>query len=218
MFPRNYDLYDVRRPLMAYQASQKATEIDVDGVAVRLIPDKVSFPNWVQGGTKGQVMGTTLRAVAGGPLSGAAGSADPSQRFPDGIAGRRSAKLGPRNILTITPAGDLSVGRTADALKVTHPSAIAWAAQMGTVTFHPWQVAARTPNTPTNCGRPGPATGHRISPRPGGSPSRAQAAVGRTRSGGLPERPLAVRVSMFLRIRPGLGLRRGAPGGHRAGP
>ena len=31
-------------------------------------------------------------------------------------------------------------GRTADALKVTHPSAIVWAAQMGTITLHPWQV------------------------------------------------------------------------------
>jgi DNA primase len=30
-------------------------------------------------------------------------------------------------------------------LKVTHPSAIAWAAQMGTVTLHPWQV--RCPDT-----------------------------------------------------------------------
>ena len=36
-------------------------------------------------------------------------------------------------------------GRTADALKVTHPSAIVWAAQMGTVTLHPWQV--RCPDT-----------------------------------------------------------------------
>jgi DNA ligase D-like protein (predicted polymerase) len=36
-------------------------------------------------------------------------------------------------------------GRTADALKVTHPSAIAWAVQMGTITLHPWQV--RCPDT-----------------------------------------------------------------------
>ena len=36
-------------------------------------------------------------------------------------------------------------GRTADALKVTHPSAIVWAAQMGTITLHPWQV--RCPDT-----------------------------------------------------------------------
>ena len=34
-------------------------------------------------------------------------------------------------------------GRTADALKVTHPSAIVWAAQMGTVTLHPWAVRCR---------------------------------------------------------------------------
>jgi bifunctional non-homologous end joining protein LigD len=31
-------------------------------------------------------------------------------------------------------------GRTADALRVTHPAAIVWAAQMGTITLHPWQV------------------------------------------------------------------------------
>lgn len=33
----------------------------------------------------------------------------------------------------------------ADALKVTHPAAIVWAAQMGTITLHPWQV--RCPDT-----------------------------------------------------------------------
>ena len=37
------------------------------------------------------------------------------------------------------------VSRTADALKVTHPAAIVWAAQMGTITLHPWQV--RCPDT-----------------------------------------------------------------------
>lgn len=31
-------------------------------------------------------------------------------------------------------------GRTADALCVTRPAAIVWAAQMGTVTLHPWPV------------------------------------------------------------------------------
>ncbi len=71
------------------------------------------------------------------------------QRFPDGIEGeeiyqKRVPEKHPDYLetcrVTFPPRG-----RTADALKVTHPSAIVWAAQMGTITLHPWQV--RCPDT-----------------------------------------------------------------------
>ena len=70
------------------------------------------------------------------------------QRFPDGIDGeeiyqKRVPAKHPDYLETCTVT--FPSGRTADALKVTHPSAIAWAAQMGTVTLHPWQV--RCPDT-----------------------------------------------------------------------
>jgi DNA ligase D-like protein (predicted polymerase) len=65
------------------------------------------------------------------------------QRFPDGIDGeeiyqKRVPQKHPDYLQTCTVT--FPSGRTADALKVTHPSALAWAAQMGTVTLHPWQV------------------------------------------------------------------------------
>jgi DNA ligase D-like protein (predicted polymerase) len=70
------------------------------------------------------------------------------QRFPDGIGGeeiyqKRVPVKRPDYLETCTVT--FPSGRTADALKVTHPSAIVWAAQMGTVTLHPWQV--RCPDT-----------------------------------------------------------------------
>ncbi len=70
------------------------------------------------------------------------------QRFPDGIEGeeiyqKRVPQKHPDYLETCVVT--FPSGRTADALKVTHPSAIAWAAQMGTITLHPWQV--RCPDT-----------------------------------------------------------------------
>ena len=65
------------------------------------------------------------------------------QRFPDGIEGeeiyqKRVPQKHPDYLETCVVT--FPSGRTADALKVTHPSAIVWAAQMGTITLHPWQV------------------------------------------------------------------------------
>jgi DNA ligase D-like protein (predicted polymerase) len=70
------------------------------------------------------------------------------QRFPDGIDGeeiyqKRVPAKHPDYLETCTVT--FPSGRTADALKVTHPSAIIWAAQMSTITLHPWQV--RCPDT-----------------------------------------------------------------------
>ena len=70
------------------------------------------------------------------------------QRFPDGIDGeeiyqKRVPQKHPDYLETCLVS--FPSGRTADALKVTHPSAIVWAAQMGTITLHPWQV--RCPDT-----------------------------------------------------------------------
>ena len=127
----------------------EATELDVDGVAVRFTnPDKVYFPKLGSGGTKGKVM-EYYRTVAGGPLLTALRDRPTHlQRFPDGIEGeeiyqKRVPEKHPDYLHTCRVT--FPSGRTADALMVTHPSAIVWAAQMGTVTFHPWQV--RCPDT-----------------------------------------------------------------------
>ena len=126
-----------------------AEEIDVDGIAVRFTnPDKVYFPKLGVNGTKRRLVEYYL-AVAGGPMLAALRDRPTHlQRFPDGIDGeeiyqKRVPQHHPDYLQTCLVT--FPSGRTADALKVTHPSAIVWAAQMGTITLHPWQV--RCPDT-----------------------------------------------------------------------
>lgn len=126
-----------------------ATEIDVDGVSVRITnPDKPFYPKLGKDGTKGKLI-DYYRTVATGPmLPPLRDRPTHLQRFPDGIDGeevyqKRVPQKHPDYLQTCTVT--FPSGRTADALKVTHPSAIVWAAQMGTVTLHPWPV--RCPDT-----------------------------------------------------------------------
>lgn len=125
-----------------------AEEIDVDGVAVRLTNrDKVYFPKLGSDGTKGTLFDYYL-AVAERMVGLLKDRPTHLQRFPDGIDGeeiyqKRVPQKHPDYLQTCTVT--FPSGRTADALKITHPSAILWAAQMGTVTLHPWQV--RCPDT-----------------------------------------------------------------------
>ena len=126
-----------------------AEELDVDGIAVPLSnPDKVYFPKLGAKGTKRRLVEYYL-AVSGGPmLSSLRDRPSHLQRFPDGIDGeeiyqKRVPQHHPDYLETCRVT--FPSGRTADALKVTHPAAIVWAAQMGTITLHPWQV--RCPDT-----------------------------------------------------------------------
>lgn len=123
-----------------------AEEIDVDGVAVRLTsPDKIYFPQ--PGYTKRDLVDYYL-AVADRMVALLKDRPTHLQRFPDGIEGeeiyqKRVPQKHPDYLQTCIVT--FPSGRTAEALKITHPSAIIWAAQMGTVTLHPWQV--RCPDT-----------------------------------------------------------------------
>ncbi|MDY6999855.1 MAG: non-homologous end-joining DNA ligase, partial [Actinomycetota bacterium] len=125
-----------------------AKELDVDGVKVRLTnPDKPYFPELGAGGTKGKLVDYYL-AVAERMVALLRDRPVHLQRFPDGIEGeeiyqKRVPQKHPDYLETCTVT--FPSGRTADALKITHPSAVIWAAQMGTVTLHPWQV--RCPDT-----------------------------------------------------------------------
>ena len=129
--------------------SGEAEEIDVDGVNVRITNrDKVFFPKLGAAGTKGALI-DYYRSVASGPMLTALRDRPTHlQRFPDGIEGeqiyqKRVPQKHPDYLQTCRVT--FPSGRTADALRVTHPSAIVWAAQMGAITLHPWQV--RCPNT-----------------------------------------------------------------------
>ena len=126
-----------------------AEELDVDGIAVRFTnPGKVFFPDLGANGTKRKLVEYYL-AVAGGPMLPTLRDRPVHlQRFPDGVEGeeiyqKRIPQHRPDYLETCRIT--FPSGRTADALKVTHPAAIVWAAQMGTVTLHPWQV--RCPDT-----------------------------------------------------------------------
>ncbi|MGB0969364.1 MAG: non-homologous end-joining DNA ligase [Mycobacterium sp.] len=125
-----------------------AIEVDVDGVQVRLTNlDKLYFPDLGKGGTKGRLVDYYL-FVADRMTALLRDRPVHLQRFPDGIEGKeiyqkRVPQKHPDYLRTCTVA--FPSGRTADALRITHPSAIIWAVQMGTVTLHPWQV--RCPDT-----------------------------------------------------------------------
>jgi DNA ligase D len=126
-----------------------AEELDVDGVKVRLTnPDKVYYPKLGSAGTKRKLVEYYLALARGPMLSALRDRPTHLQRFPDGIDGeeiyqKRIPQHHPDYLKTCRIT--FPSGRTADALKVTHPSAIVWAAQMGTITLHPWQV--RCPDT-----------------------------------------------------------------------
>ena len=128
--------------------ASKAEEIDVDGVAVRFTNrDKPYYPELGARGTKGALFDYYL-AVADRMVELLRDRPVHLQRFPDGIDGeeiyqKRVPQKHPDYLQTCTVT--FPSGRTADALKITHRSAIAWAAQMGSVTLHPWQV--RCPDT-----------------------------------------------------------------------
>ena len=134
------------------------------------------------------------------------GPPDPSAALPRRHRGRGSTEAGSRSIPTIcTPAvrDRFHPRRHRRRAEVTHPSAIVWAAQMGTVTSTPGRSAARTPTTPTSCAvGPRPAAGNRIAEARTARRRRPQAAVGRTRSGRLPKTSGGRGVHVFPRIRP----------------
>lgn len=145
---------------MLRQMAAPAEELDVAGAPVRLTsPDKIYFPALgADGGTKRQLV-TYYRTVAlpPGPADADGGGTGGEaigpllralrhrptylQRFPDGLDGeevyqkRLPAKV-PEHVRRCRVR--FPSGRSADALQVTGPADIVWAANLGTFTFHPW--------------------------------------------------------------------------------
>ena len=129
--------------------SRSAAEtLDVDGVPVRLTSaERVVFPALGgEGGTK-RHLAEYYRAVAthgdGGILTALRDRPTYLQRFPDGLDGdevyqKRLPKGAPDRVETCRVT--FPSGRSADALRVTHAADVVWAAQMSTVTFHPWHT------------------------------------------------------------------------------
>ena len=118
-------------------------EIEVDGHPVRVTnPDKVYFP--AIGVTKREVVEHYV--AVGEPIVRALLERPTYlQRFPEGIEGeqiyqKRFPRYAPEWVRTVQVT--FPSGRSADALCVTSAADVAWAANLGTITFHPWHARA----------------------------------------------------------------------------
>ncbi|MEI4270459.1 non-homologous end-joining DNA ligase [Klenkia sp. LSe6-5] len=120
--------------------SGDAIEVEVDGLDVRLSsPDRVYFP--ARGETKKDLLDYYL-AVGPGIVNALRERPCMLHRFPKGVEGD---KVHQKRIPAGAPPWIETVrlhfprwNRTADELCVTHLAHVAWAVQMSTVEFHPW--------------------------------------------------------------------------------
>jgi DNA ligase D len=127
-----------------------AEEHQIAGHTVRLSsPDKVVFAE--RGYTKRDVFEYYV-AVGDGILRALRDRPTTLQRFPDGLDGeaffqKRIPTRGVPDWITTARIAFPSM-RTADELCVADLAHVAWAAQMGTVVFHPWPVRGAAPDNP----------------------------------------------------------------------
>ncbi|MGC5341680.1 non-homologous end-joining DNA ligase [Streptomyces sp. DT24] len=116
-------------------------ELEAGGRTVRLSnPDKVYFPE--KGYTKRDVADYYL-AVGEGITRALRDRPTTLQRFPDGVDGEFFyQKRAPKNVPDWIPTARIAFpsGRHADEICPTEPAAVLWAANLGTLTFHPWPV------------------------------------------------------------------------------
>ena len=127
-----------------------AAEVEVAGRTVRLSsPDKVCFPS--RGYTKRDVFEYYL-AVGDGIMRALRLRPTTLQRFPDGIDGEMffQKRIATRGVPPWVETATISFpsGRTADELCPADLAHVAWAAQMGTIVFHPWPVRRDAPDHP----------------------------------------------------------------------
>ncbi|MFD1660610.1 non-homologous end-joining DNA ligase [Streptomyces caeni] len=118
-----------------------AMELEAAGRTVRLSsPGKVFFPE--RGFTKLDLARYYL-AVGPGILRALRNRPTTLERYPDGVTGESFfQKRAPRNMPDWIPTAHITFpsGRSADEMCPTEVAAVVWAAQYGTLTFHPWPV------------------------------------------------------------------------------
>jgi DNA ligase D len=127
-----------------------AEEHEIAGHTVRLSsPDKIVFPE--RGFTKRDVF-EYYRSVGDGILRALRDRPTTLQRFPDGIEGEMffQKRIPARGVPDWIRTAKIKFPsmRTADELSPADLAHVAWAAQMGTVVFHPWPVRADRPDEP----------------------------------------------------------------------
>ncbi|MEV1019575.1 non-homologous end-joining DNA ligase [Streptomyces sp. NPDC050264] len=121
-----------------------AVELETGGRTVRLSsPDKVYFP---EGGSSGYTkldVAQYFLSVGDGILRALRDRPTTLERYPEGATGESFfQKRAPKNLPDWTPTATIAFpsGRTADEMCPTEVGAVLWAAQYGTLTFHPWPV------------------------------------------------------------------------------
>ena len=127
-----------------------AEEHEIAGHTVRLTsPDKVCFPR--KGYTKRDVFEYYL-AVGDGIMRALGNRPTTLQRFPDGIEGEMffQKRIPTRGVPDWIQTAKIKFPsmRTADELCPADLAHVAWAAQMGTIVFHPWPVRADAVDNP----------------------------------------------------------------------
>ncbi|MEE1770753.1 non-homologous end-joining DNA ligase [Streptomyces sp. JV185] len=130
-------------------AAVKAVELEAGGRAVRLSsPDKIYFPE--KGYTKRDVAEYFL-AVGPGITRALRDRPTTLQRFVDGVEGEFFyQKRAPKNLPDWIPTARIAFpsGRPADEICPTELAAVIWAANLGTLTFHPWPVRSTDTDHP----------------------------------------------------------------------
>lgn len=133
----------VRGPVPAPTVARMgdAVELEAGGRTVRLSsPGKVFFPE--PGFTKLDLARYYV-AVGPGILRALRDRPTTLERYPDGVTGESFfQKRAPRNMPDWIPTAHITFpsGRSADEMCPTEAAAVVWAAQFGTLTFHPWPV------------------------------------------------------------------------------
>jgi len=129
-----------------------AIELEVGEQVVRVTnPAKVYFPGLGEAaGTKRHLVEYYV-SVADGIVRALRDRPTYLQRFPEGVEGeeiyqKRVPAHAPPWIRTCRVG--FPSGRTADALLVTGVAEVAWAANLGTVTFHPWHARCTDTDRP----------------------------------------------------------------------
>jgi DNA ligase D len=127
-----------------------AEEFEIAGHTVRLSsPDKICFPR--PGYTKRDVFEYYL-AVGDGIMRALRERPTTLQRFPDGIEGEMffQKRIPTRGVPDWIQTATIKFPsmRTAEELCPADLAHVAWAAQMGTIVFHPWPVRGAAPDNP----------------------------------------------------------------------
>jgi DNA ligase D len=138
---------------MAVAKHGEPVELDVGGRRVRVTnPDRLYFPE--AGVTKGELVRYYV-AVADGIVRALKLRPTTLERWPNGVVEgarltqrdgtpgdafyqKRVPKNAPPYVETVRIA--FPSGRTADEICATEAAVVAWAANLGTITFHPWPV------------------------------------------------------------------------------